>query len=56
MPAKMRQMEADGTLVQMLLKQQTLEVETISEARAVGIQLDTPDSEILQMYEIRLLP
>jgi len=55
-PTKMRKMEAAGTLVPMLLKQETLEMETISDARADGIPMDTPDSEILQMYEIRLIP
>ena len=55
-PIKMRQMEADGTLVPMLLKQETLEVETIVDARSEGIPMDTPDSEILAMNEIPLLP
>lgn len=55
-PEKMRQLEARGELLTKLAAQEQLETDTISDARADGISLDTPDSEILAMHEIQPLP
>jgi hypothetical protein len=55
-PEKVKEMEADGTLLERLREQAKLEAETISDARVGGAFSDVPDSEILAMYEIGPLP
>ena len=55
-PKKVRQFEASGTLFPKLREQAQLEAEMISDAKMGGRFSDVPDSEILAMYEIPLLP
>lgn len=55
-PATVKQMESDGQLIPKLKKQQKLESEIICDARVAGRMSDAPDSEILAMHEISLLP
>jgi len=55
-PEKVKEMEADGTLLERLREQAKLEAETISDARVGGAFSDVPDSEILAMHEIGPLP
>jgi len=55
-PAMVRRMEAEGTLLARLKEQAALEAETIAKARASWPFSDTPDSELLAMYEIQVLP
>ena len=55
-PHAVRDMEADGTLLSRIKEQADLESQTISDARIGGAYSDTPDSEILAMYEVPLLP
>lgn len=55
-PKKVKRMEAAGTLIPRLKEQQKLEAGIISDARVAGRMSDTPDSEILAMHEIPLLP
>jgi len=51
-----REMERAGTLIPSLKAQQKLEADLISDARVSGRNQDLPDSEILALYEIPLLP
>lgn len=55
-PKKVKAMEAAGTLIPKLKEQQKLEAETISDARVAGRMADVPDSEILALQDISLLP
>lgn len=55
-PATVKVMEKVGTLIPSLKEQQKLEAETISDARVGGRMQDLPDSEILALHEIPLLP
>jgi hypothetical protein len=55
-PAKVRRMQADGTLLARLKEQAALEARTISDARIGGCFSDVPDSELLAMNEIPILP
>jgi hypothetical protein len=55
-PKKVKAMEADKTLLPRLREQAQLESQTIADARVGGAMSDTPDSEILAMNEIPLLP
>jgi hypothetical protein len=55
-PEKVKEMEADGTLLERLREQTKLEAETISDARVGGAFSDVPDSEILALHEIPQLP
>ncbi|HXF65631.1 MAG TPA: hypothetical protein VNK67_02885 [Burkholderiales bacterium] len=55
-PKKVKAMEAEGTLLQRLREQAELENQTIADAQVGGRIMDVPDSEILAMYEIPLLP
>lgn len=55
-PDMVRAMEANGTLLPRLKEQADLEARTIADARVGGAYNDTPDSEILALYEIPQLP
>lgn len=55
-PKKVKQFEANGTLLQKLRAQAQLENEVISKARVGGAMSDVPDSEILALAEIPPLP
>jgi hypothetical protein len=55
-PEKVKQMEANATLIPRLMEQEQLEAETVSEARVSGRNSDVPDSEILALHEIPALP
>jgi len=55
-PKKVKEMEAAGTLLPRLKEQAELENSTISDARVGGAMNDTPDSEILALYDIPALP
>jgi hypothetical protein len=55
-PGKVKGMEADGTLLERLREQAELEAQTIADARVGGAMSDVPDSEVLALYDIPLLP
>lgn len=55
-PATVKAMEKAGTLIPCLKEQQMLEAATISDARVGGRMQDLPDSEILALHNIPLLP
>lgn len=55
-PVTVKAMERSGNLISSLKEQQNLESDIISDARVSGRNQDVPDSEILALHEIQLLP